>query len=71
MKASLKEKLMLLDLAFDNWRVLHGRSAFTGEREMCGAYSLCQKVLVTMPMLMRNSEHGRFHLQMEDVELLL
>ncbi|KAI1332085.1 Trimethyllysine dioxygenase [Xylariaceae sp. FL0255] len=23
---------------FDNWRVLHGRSAFTGVRRMCGAY---------------------------------
>jgi trimethyllysine dioxygenase len=22
----------------DNWRVMHGRSAFTGERRMCGAY---------------------------------
>ena len=26
-------------LVFDNWRVLHGRSAFTGQREMCGGYS--------------------------------
>jgi trimethyllysine dioxygenase len=24
---------------FDNWRVLHGRSAFTGNRRMCGGYS--------------------------------
>lgn len=24
---------------FDNWRVLHGRSAFTGVRKMCGGYS--------------------------------
>lgn len=24
---------------FDNWRVLHGRAAFTGKRRMCGAYS--------------------------------
>jgi len=23
---------------FDNWRVLHGRSAFKGKRTMCGAY---------------------------------
>jgi trimethyllysine dioxygenase len=23
---------------FDNWRVLHGRSAFTGKRRMCGGY---------------------------------
>lgn len=26
-------------LIFDNWRVLHGRSAFTGIRRICGAYS--------------------------------
>ncbi|KAK7996274.1 trimethyllysine dioxygenase, partial [Apiospora marii] len=25
-------------LIFDNWRVLHGRSAFTGVRRMCGGY---------------------------------
>ncbi|KAK0727335.1 Trimethyllysine dioxygenase [Lasiosphaeria miniovina] len=25
-------------LIFDNWRVLHGRSAFTGIRRICGAY---------------------------------
>jgi len=25
-------------LIFDNWRILHGRSAFTGKRRMCGAY---------------------------------
>jgi len=25
-------------LIFDNWRVLHGRSSFTGFRRMCGAY---------------------------------
>ncbi|KAM0703173.1 hypothetical protein Q7P35_009111 [Cladosporium inversicolor] len=25
-------------LIFDNWRVLHGRSAFTGKRRMCGGY---------------------------------
>ena len=25
---------------FDNWRVLHGRAAFTGKRRMCGGYSL-------------------------------
>jgi trimethyllysine dioxygenase len=24
---------------FDNWRVLHGRSVFTGKRRMCGGYS--------------------------------
>ncbi|KAI1262117.1 Trimethyllysine dioxygenase [Xylariaceae sp. FL1019] len=25
-------------LIFDNWRVMHGRSAFTGVRRICGAY---------------------------------
>jgi trimethyllysine dioxygenase len=25
-------------LIFDNWRVLHGRTAFTGDRRMCGGY---------------------------------
>ncbi|OCK83340.1 Trimethyllysine dioxygenase [Lepidopterella palustris CBS 459.81] len=25
-------------LVFDNWRVLHGRSAFTGKRRVCGGY---------------------------------
>ena len=23
---------------FDNWRMLHGRSAFTGKRRICGGY---------------------------------
>lgn len=27
-----------VNVVFDNWRVLHGRNAFTGERRMCGAY---------------------------------
>ena len=27
-----------MPLVFDNWRVLHGRSAFTGNRRMCGGY---------------------------------
>ena len=25
-------------LLFDNWRVLHSRTAFTGRRELCGCY---------------------------------
>ena len=25
-------------LIFDNWRVLHGRAAFSGKRKMAGAY---------------------------------
>jgi len=24
---------------FDNWRMLHGRSEFSGKRRMCGGYS--------------------------------
>jgi trimethyllysine dioxygenase len=27
-----------MPLVLDNHRVLHGRSAFTGKRRMCGAY---------------------------------
>lgn len=23
---------------FDNWRLLHGRTEYTGQREMCGGY---------------------------------
>jgi trimethyllysine dioxygenase len=26
---------------FDNWRVLHGRSAFTGKRRIAGGYGEC------------------------------
>ena len=25
-------------LLFDNWRVLHGRTAYSGSRRLCGAY---------------------------------
>lgn len=25
---------------FDNWRILHGRTAFRGKRRMCGGYSM-------------------------------
>lgn len=34
-----KEPCWSLQLVFDNWRMLHGRSAFTGKRRMCGGYS--------------------------------
>jgi trimethyllysine dioxygenase len=30
--------LSRLTAVIDNWRVMHGRSAFTGARRMCGAY---------------------------------
>ena len=36
---------MLIRAVFDNWRVLHGRSAFTGERRMCGGYSKPENTL--------------------------
>ena len=32
-------------LLIDNWRVLHGRAAFTGRRRMCGAYMARSDVL--------------------------
>ena len=32
-------------LVFDNWRVLHGRSAYTGQRRMAGAYVNREDVL--------------------------
>jgi hypothetical protein len=36
----LQDVLFLMRLqVFDNWRVLHGRSAFTGIRRICGGYS--------------------------------
>lgn len=30
--------VVLTFAVFDNWRILHGRSAFTGQRRMCGGY---------------------------------
>jgi len=33
-------------LLFDNWRVLHGRSSFTGNRRMCGGYSMYRGVIM-------------------------
>ena len=57
-------------LAFDNWRVLHGRSAFTGDREMCGAYSQSfLGILALNDIANIISEHGRSHIEVEDVEL--
>lgn len=31
---------VLFPTVFDNWRVLHGRTGFTGLRRMCGAYGM-------------------------------
>ena len=45
----LKPGRMLL---FDNWRVLHGRAAFTGKRRMCGT---CRKVSLLRASLFADS----------------
>ncbi|KAL2264292.1 hypothetical protein VTK26DRAFT_7897 [Humicola hyalothermophila] len=42
-------------LIFDNWRVLHGRAAFTGIRRICGAY-ICGDDFVSR---FRNTNFGR------------
>lgn len=31
------------ELVFNNWRIMHGRSAFDGVRRICGAYSRCPR----------------------------
>ncbi|KAF3491493.1 26S protease regulatory subunit 6A [Arthroderma uncinatum] len=33
-------------LIFDNWRILHGRSAFSGKRRMCGGYTHCTELIL-------------------------
>lgn len=38
---------LTLDVVFDNWRMLHGRSDFTGKRRMCGGYSMFLKPLLS------------------------
>ena len=35
---SLESAGLWLMVVIDNWRVMHGRSSFTGSRRMCGAY---------------------------------
>jgi trimethyllysine dioxygenase len=30
--------ILAYGVVIDNWRVMHGRAAFTGQRRMCGAY---------------------------------
>ena len=36
--APYSARMLIVCLVVDNHRVLHGRSAFTGKRRMCGAY---------------------------------
>lgn len=55
-------------LVFDNWRVLHGRSAFSGRREMCGGYSVFLSCPIRIEYADFNSQYGRLHLKVEDVE---
>lgn len=43
---SLFSSIELKLIVFDNWRVLHGRSAFTGTRRVCGGYSKLVKVVL-------------------------
>ena len=54
-------------IVFDNWHVLHGSSAFTGKRRMCGGYS---KSLRPYSFILRlkltalcSSQPRRLHLQ--------
>lgn len=42
---------LTLDIVFDNWRMLHGRSEFTGKRRMCGGYSMCSHSIPFPPFL--------------------
>ena len=42
-------------LLFDNWRVLHGRSAFTGKRRICGGYSALPVPLAGCMLIFRDS----------------
>lgn len=48
-------------VVFDNWRVLHGRSAFTGVRRICGGYSkiIWSRVLV-LELIIRTVNHDDF-----------
>lgn len=43
--------LPLQALFIDNWRVLHGREAFTGYRQLCGCYLTRDDVLNTARLL--------------------
>lgn len=44
-------------LLFDNWRVLHGRAAYTGVRQMCGGY-VNHEDMVSRSRLLRNASQG-------------
>lgn len=47
----MASSLLLQALFIDNWRVLHGREAFTGYRQLCGCYLTRDDVLNTARLL--------------------
>ena len=44
-------------LLFDNWRVLHGRAAYTGVRQMCGGY-VNHEDMLSRSRLLRNASQA-------------
>ncbi|KAF2761155.1 Trimethyllysine dioxygenase [Pseudovirgaria hyperparasitica] len=44
-------------LIFDNWRIMHGRSAFTGKRRICGGYITRDDYISRFKMLYYGPEH--------------
>ncbi|KAK9851516.1 hypothetical protein MYU51_009899 [Penicillium brevicompactum] len=44
-------------LIFDNWRMLHGRSSFTGKRRMCGGYINNDDYISRLRLLKFGREH--------------
>jgi trimethyllysine dioxygenase len=47
-------------LIVDNWRVLHGRSAFTGYRRLCGTYINRDDYQSRIAALMDEGKQKRF-----------
>jgi len=43
-------------IIFDNWRMLHGRTAFTGKRRVCGGYIGMDDFMARWRMLNTSSE---------------
>jgi len=51
----------------DNHRVMHGRSAFTGERRMCGAYIDRDEWRSHLAVLEREERKDMFPLEEEEL----
>lgn len=49
---------LIVFVVIDNQRVLHGRSAFTGERRMCGAYIGMDDYLSRLAVLQTRSKQS-------------